>query len=165
MRRDRKPPAGFTILEILLVIAVLGLVSLLFVGGAGDWLRARERTPEDLFWQAVGDARQLALRTDRVVPLRYDEKSHRLIWGDGESPATLPWPGRSMEFLPAEETSTVLLGGSLVETGRLAVVRFYADGACDPFRVQIVEADGRRRTLNLDPWTCAPILPASAPAR
>ena len=164
-RRRHRLPAGFTILEILLVVALLGLTSLLFVSGASEWLRAKERTPEDIFWQAVSEARQLALRGDFRVDLRYDEKTKQLQWFQGDQVQSLAWPGRSLEFLPVQETNTVLLGGSLVETGRLAVVHFYPDGACDPFRVQLAEADGRRRTLTLDPWTCAPMLSGTSASR
>ena len=160
---SRRPAAGFTIIEILLVIAVLGLTASLFLTGANDWLRARERTPEDIFWQAVSEARQLALRSDQVVLLRFDEKTRQLQWSQADNIQSLPWPGKTLEFLPAQETGAVLLGGSLVETGKLDSARFYADGTCDAFRVQVTEADGRHRTLSLDPWTCAPML-AAAPA-
>jgi prepilin-type N-terminal cleavage/methylation domain-containing protein len=160
-RARRRADAGFTLIEIILVIGLLALVSALFVGGASDWLRARERTPEDVFWQAVSEARQLALRRDETVVFRYDEKSRALRWGEGEAAGAAAWPGRAVELLPAQETSAVLLGGSLVETGRLTEVRFHPDGSCDPFRAMLTEADGRRRTLTLDPWTCAPMLPAT----
>jgi Tfp pilus assembly protein FimT len=159
--RRRRSDSAFTLIEILLVIGLLALVSTLFVGGASDWLRARERTPEDVFWQAVSEARQLALRRDETVVFTFDEKSRQLRWGSGDNAAAAVWPGRTVEFLPAQETSSVLLGGSLVETGRLTAVRFHPDGSCDPFRVLLTEADGRRRTLSLDPWTCAPMLPAN----
>lgn len=156
-----RPERAFTIVEVLVVIALLALVSSLFVGGASDWLRARQLTPEDQFWQAIGDARQLALRTDQTVVLRYDEKTKQLRWSDGAAAQTLAWTGKSLEFLPVQENGSILIGGSLVETGRLDAVRFFADGSCDAFRVQITSPDGRRRIMHIDPWTCAP-LPAGA---
>lgn len=161
-RRLRARHAGFTLIELLLVLGLLSLIATLFVGGAGDWLRAREQTPEDLFWKSVSEARQLALRNDAIVTMRYDPDKHCVRWNDGEDAHTVPWPekGKLDFFQLTQDTGAILLGGVLQETGRTMAVHFYPDGSCDPFRAQVTDPQGHRRTLQIDPWTCAPILSA-----
>lgn len=119
--------------------------------------RARERTPADIFWQAVQSARLQAVQEDVSVILRYDEKSRRIRWGAVGESHGLDWPGRNLEFLPLESRSSVLLGGQLVGTGALPAVRFHADGSTDRFRVQITDAAGQISRLEIDPWTAAPV--------
>jgi prepilin-type N-terminal cleavage/methylation domain-containing protein len=157
--------AGFTLIEILLVIALLGMGALLLVNSASDLLRTREARPDEIFWQAVTAARQLALESNQTVTLRYAKDKHALSWNAGsETAATLSFPGQLLEFLPVTaEQGTVLIGGQLTETGTIALVRFYPDGGCDAVRVQLTDAAGRRSVLAIDQWTCAPILAAAAP--
>ncbi len=157
LNRNRPSP-GFTLIEILLAIALLGLIAFLFIGGASDLFRAQEKSVQDVFWQSVQSARLQAVQEDRTVVLRYDEKLHQLSWGVDGSGSSLDWPGRSVEFLPEDQHNSILLGGQLVDTGQIPFVRMYADGGTDRFRVHLTENGGRISRLEIDPWTCAPIV-------
>jgi len=149
---------AFTLIEVLLAIALLGLVSALFVTGGSDLFRSRERTATDVFWEAVQAARLQAVQEDAIVHLYFDEKKLQVAWTSAGGTHELDWPGRNLEFLPVEQTDSILLGGQLAGTSRLTEVRFHADGAVDRFRAQLTDAAGQVTRLDLDPWTCAPIL-------
>lgn len=149
---------AFTLLEVVLAIALLGLLGGLFISGGSDLFRARERTATDVFWQAVQAARLQAVQEDVTVLLRFDEKKLRLVWNSAAASHELDWPGKNLEFLPVEQNDTILLGGQLAGTSRLTVVRFHADGGVDRFRAQLTDASGQITRLDLDPWTCAPVL-------
>lgn len=151
---------AFTLLELILALALLGLVATLFISGASDMFRSRDRTMADVFWEAVQSARLQAVQEDTTVTLRFDEKTRQLFWGAGATGAarSLAWPGRNLEFLPLETNDAILLGGRLVSTGAIAYVRFYADGTTDRFRVQLTDPAGQISRLELDPWTAAPVV-------
>lgn len=156
--------AGFTLVEVVLVVAMLALGASLFVNSISDLVRTREPRADEIFWQGITAARQLALETNQTVTLKYDKEKHLLTWAAGSaSLQTLPFPGRLLEFLPVTEQGTILLGGQLAETGSLTLIRFYADGGCDAFRAQLTDATDHRTILAIDPWTCAPMLAAGAP--
>ena len=140
------------------MLAMLALLGGLFIAGARDMFRAQERTPADVFWQAVQSARLQAVQSEQVVTLRYDQEARRLVWGAVNEANGLGWPGKSIEFLPVGTRDTILLGGQLVEVGALPAVRFHADGTTDRFRVQLTDATGLISILELDPWTAAPIV-------
>ncbi|MFZ1056073.1 MAG: hypothetical protein WAN79_10410, partial [Opitutaceae bacterium] len=57
----------------------------------------------------------------------------------------------------SNSSSSILIGGIVVETEPLTSVTFYDDGTCTPFRAQI-RTNGGAHLLSIDPWTCAPIL-------
>ncbi len=150
--------AGFTLIELLLAIALLGLIAFLFISGTSDLFRAQEKTADDVFWQAVQAARLRAVQDDLTVDLRYDEKLRQLQWSANGTSAVLDWPGKSVEFFPLNQRDTILLGGQLLDAGHIPVVHFYADGATDRYRVQLTDSSGRVTRLEIDPWTCAPIV-------
>lgn len=154
--------AAFTLIEILLVVALLGLLAFGFITGAADLFRTKEPRAEEIFWQAVIAARQLALESDQTITLRYDGEKHLLLWGvqGSASEHPLAFPGKQLEFLPVTTQGMILLGGQLTETDSIKLVRFYADGGCDAFRVQLVDSTDRRAVLAIDPWTCAPMIAA-----
>lgn len=151
---SRSHERGFTLVEILLVLALLVLFATLLLPGVNSMLREIEaRTPEQRFGSLVLDARQQALETGRTIELRYDAETRRFRVGPTWSeplPAGVQW-----ELLPALEGQTVLLGGQLVATGEMRRVRFFPDGTCDPFRLQIRDQAAPPRLLVADPWTCA----------
>ena len=99
-----------------------------------------------------------AVQDDMTVDLRYDEKLRQLQWSANGTSAVLDWPGKSVEFFPLNQRDTILLGGQLLDAGHIPVVHFYSDGATDRFRVQLTDSSGRVTRLEIDQWTCAPIV-------
>lgn len=152
---------GFSLLEILVVLALFGLISALLVGGSGALLRTV--TTDDIqntALSAIAGARHSAVLAGRTLEFRYDDKARVLDWGEGH--AALAGEG-GVRLLPVVRTSSILVGGQLVESP-LARVRFYADGTCDPFRLEIVR-DQVHQVLTIDPWTCTVLSPEAAPGQ
>jgi len=94
----------------------------------------------------------------RTLEFTYDEKTRVLRWGEGQ--AALAGEG-GVRLLPPAKTSSILVGGQLVEAP-LARVRFYADGTCDPFRLEVVRGP-TSQILSIDPWTCTVLSPEMSP--
>jgi prepilin-type N-terminal cleavage/methylation domain-containing protein len=153
--------AGFTLIEILLVVALIGLVGWIFIGGSAALMTNKE-SPDDQFWKATAAARKEALEEGRSVVMTFDTKAKGFAINDGNQRKVLPVVGADdlvIDFHPvqSDSSSSVLIGGTLVETEPLAAVTFYNDGTCTPFRVQI-RANGAAHILSVDPWTCAQVL-------
>jgi prepilin-type N-terminal cleavage/methylation domain-containing protein len=156
---------GFTLIEILLVLALIALLGTIFVSGTNSLLSDKALTPDEQFWKAVAQARRQALEGQRSVILGFDTKVKGFVLNDGAQKTVLPVTGPEdlvIDFHPAQSdsTSSVLIGGTLVETEPLASVTFYDDGTCTPFRVQL-RAGASAHVLTIDPWTCAPVLTKS----
>lgn len=151
----RRNVGGFTLLEIVVVLALFGLITALLIGGSGALLRAIGREDvESTALNAIASARHEAVLAGRTLELRLDEKTRVLDWGAGR--ATLAGED-VVRLLPPVKTSSVLIGGRLEETA-ITGVRFHADGTCDPFRVEIVRGQASR-ILAIDPWTCTVLAP------
>jgi general secretion pathway protein H len=184
MRRSpHRPPRpfrrGFTLLEILLTLALIGLLSAFLVGGSARLLSTRGNTPAEVFWKAVAEARRTALQSGREVRLRFDGETRAFLLLDSEAPppgplGEPPAPERPLrrfsvspelagdlevDFLgaAAQGANAILVGGVLLEARSLPHATFFPDGTCAPFRAQLARAGGRS-VLRIDPWTCAPVL-------
>ena len=153
---------GFTLLEILLAIALMGLIAAVLVTGGANLLSDQPATPEAMFWKAVRQSRQASLTAEREVRLSYDPKGSAFVLDDGAARQTLPVPPTrdlAVDFLSAQPgAASVLIGGELVDTRTVPAVTFYPDGTCAPFRVQF-RAGGAAHVLAIDPWTCAQVRP------
>jgi prepilin-type N-terminal cleavage/methylation domain-containing protein len=168
-RRER---AGFTLLEVLVVLAMLGLFAGLFISGSTGMANDR-RTAEDVFWEAVVEARKQALMAGREARMIYvagtrDEPAALAIKIDGAETRKEfdEKDDVKLEFLSTQKArSTILVGGQLVETQTLPYVTFYGDGTCSPFRAQLRNKGVDPRVLAIDPWTCAQVLPSSEDKR
>ncbi len=154
--------AAFTLVEVLVMVALLGVVATVFMARSADLFRANDPRADDAFWQAVTAARQLALDSNQIVVLRYDAEKHLLKWvGESVPGSTVAYSGKQLQLLATNVQGAILLGGVLTETDPLKFVRFYPDGACDGFRAQLVDKDDKRMLLTVDQWTCAPIVTAA----
>lgn len=152
--RGFREGAGFTLVEILLVIALFALLSTVLITGVNALFPGDvEEDAETVILAAMQDARREAVLTGRVVTLQIDEKEHHVVWSGG-TPVTFPEQEKLRLVQPKLEAS-VLIGGVLMETP-LAEARFFPDGTCDPLRVQLVRGQ-QTRFIAIDPWTCAPL--------
>jgi general secretion pathway protein H len=153
---------GFTLIELLLTLALIGLLSWIFVGGSTALFSDQGQTPDEQFWKACGAARKEALEEQKSVLLTYDSKQRAFILNDGTAQRQIRLAGNDdieIDLHPAASvgSSSVLIGGTLVETEPLAAATFYSDGTCTPFRAQLRLKSGAHM-LTVDPWTCAPMI-------
>ena len=83
--RTRRHPArrGFTLLEIVLAIAIMGLIATALIGGATSMLSTKPTSPDAVFWSAVFQARKKALEASADVQLSYDPKAQAFVVNDG----------------------------------------------------------------------------------
>lgn len=175
---------GFTLLEVLLSIAIIALVATVLVGGTARLLDEQPVSADDILWKAVREARKTALKSERDVRLRFDKEKKQFVLLAAEAPAVLAADGFTKEEAPlqvfalvapaAADTTVeflgagtkggnaILVGGMLLEAETLKHVTFYADGTCTAFRAQIAR-NGGVHVLAIDPWTCAPVLPPVDP--
>ncbi|HEY8932169.1 MAG TPA: prepilin-type N-terminal cleavage/methylation domain-containing protein [Rariglobus sp.] len=164
--RFRAVRSGFTLLEVLITIALIALLTGALVVGTNRMLGDRPKNADELFWAAVGAARKDALLNNHDVRFVFDLKTHEFIAsaaGVETRHAFVPKEIAEIDFLAAKSvgnsSSAILMGGQLVETQTIPAVTFYGDGTCSPFRAQIKSRNGAR-VLEIDPWTCAPMLTA-----
>jgi general secretion pathway protein H len=153
---------GFTLLEILLVLALIGLIGALLAAGITRVFSNDHPAPEDVFWQACRSAQKLASLSEREVSLGFDEKGEKLVWSNGleTDEASFDATGGEVgvQFLQAlKGGSLILVAGQVVETQEVPRVMFYPDGTCTAFRVQF-RVGANAWQLAIDPWTCAPVL-------
>lgn len=152
---------GFTLLEVLIVIALIGILTAALVVGGGRLLNTEPDTPTEIFWKAVSEARRYALLNRTDVHLAFDAEKRAFNARTIEGSQTFPVPGQGdlqIEFLSTQRTGgTVLIGGTLVETQPLRSITFFEDGTCTPFRAQL-RSGSAVQVIAIDPWTCAPVL-------
>jgi prepilin-type N-terminal cleavage/methylation domain-containing protein len=161
---------GFTLLEVLLTLAVIALMSGVLISGAVGLTESKAGTPEDLFWKAAADSRKQALLSGNEVRLRFvaKNKTYALVATSATGEKKFPYEGAgelTIDFLSTQKAaSAILIRSQLVETQTIPYVTFYGDGTCSPFRVQF-RTGGPAHSLSIDPWTCAPILNTSPSPR
>ena len=171
-RREAAPNPGprfaqgggraFTLLEILLVLALMALLAGIFSVGFSHMLdQSRATAPDEVFWEAAHAAQELATLSEHEVTLRFDGKAKQFVATNGaktDTHALAETGDVSVQFLQVQKGgSSVLIGGQLIETQEIPAVTFYPDGTCTPFRVQFRLPAGPL-VLTIDPWTCAPML-------
>lgn len=153
---------GFTLLEILLVLLLLGLLGSVLIGGAASLLKsASEQDPEAALLVLFQKVRGEAVASNTVIDLVQLPEDEGFLWGADEVEALpLVEGGTRVRLIRAEFAGASLIGGQLQETP-VDRVRFYPDGSCDPVRVEVRRGEVRR-VYAIDPWTASP-LPESAP--
>jgi hypothetical protein len=175
--KARAPRAAFTLLEILLSLALIALIIGATVSISANLIGNTPLTADDVFWKALTETRKQALTLQHDVRMGFDNKAKVFVVGDNVGAQTsagvsvqtsgdagtqtfpVPFADKlTVDFLPSgKSNSNVLIGGELMETQSLPFVTFYSDGTCTPFRVQF-HSSGAARIIAIDPWTCAEVL-------
>ena len=153
---------AFTLLEILLVLALVGLLSALLAVGVGHVFSSEHPAPEDVFWQACRSAQKMASFSERETSLSFDRKEKKLVWSNGLETGTSTFDATgselTLQFLQmVKGGSLILIAGQVVETQEVSRVMFYPDGTCTAFRAQF-RIGATAWQLAIDPWTCAQVL-------
>ena len=166
---NRSAQAAFTLLEILLAIALIGLLSGALIAGSTSLLSDKPVLPREVFWQASHAARKTALQNAAVqgghdVRLSFDDKQKAFIADDGVAPQTFPIakapPDLAVTFVPTNGgANSAPAAGSPDQTPPVPYVTFYGDGTCTPFEVQF-HSKASVQLVDIDPWTGAQILKA-----
>jgi len=155
---------GFTLIEIMVVIALLGGLAAILVLAASRALLDRADSPKDVFWGMVGEVRKYALHNEVDVTLSFDAEDQVFRASSRGQERAFPVPldqPIELDFLGgAVGEQTVLIGGQLVETNVIDQIMFFSDGTCLPFRARLAMEGRPDMLFEIDPWTCAPILRA-----
>ena len=136
-RRDETtgvpPPlaAGFTLIELTVVIAILGLMaSLIEIHGMPVSPATQARAAAQGISGALRSARGEALMTNRSVSFTLDVANHSYRWGQ-----------HSPQGLPADLQLELLTSRDEVVAGAVGQIRFDPDGGSSGGRVSIEGGD------------------------
>jgi len=162
---------GFTLLEVMLVVALLAVASTLFFVNLESLGRSSPADEfEGSFWQAMALARERALASRRTVELRWDEEAKAFLVDGAAGPASVPVlaeaRSQNVECAAAfsEEVAAndfILVRGELVSRRPAAAVKVFPDGTCQAFAIEFRLGEHRHRVA-IDPWTGAEMLPPDA---
>lgn len=156
--------SAYSLVEVILVLAVLVLLGMLLLPGVGSILRQTDQHDgREALARVMERARSLAVASGRTVRLSHEVEARAFVVS-GDAVLRIPLPaGVDMELLPLTGTGFVLRGGMLAEGSGLGHVRFFPDGTCDPFRARVRSERIAPQLLVADPWTCAlNLLPGEA---
>src|SRR3954466_6989834 len=78
---------AFTLIEVLLVLALIGFLASVLVVGSVRLLSGQAPSPEEVFWKAVAGARRMALVSGKDVQLQFkagkDKDEERALVASG----------------------------------------------------------------------------------
>ncbi len=162
---------GFTLLEVMLVIALMAVAGAMFVVSMESLGKSSPADEfEGAFWRAMAMGRDRALTSRRTVELRWDEETKAFLVEGGGAKASVPVPAeanaqdRECVATFSEEVAAndfILVRGELVTRRPAAAVRIFPDGSCQAFAVEFKLGDYKHRVI-IDPWTGAEMLSTDA---
>jgi prepilin-type N-terminal cleavage/methylation domain-containing protein len=112
------PPNGFTLMELIVVMVIVGLMSsLVFVAVGSGILRSEDSRFEAAFLRALKHARTTAIGRGQAVRFIIDAENRRIVV-EGDKPITIP------ETVQIEGSDVITLSSG----GAYAII-FFADGS------------------------------------
>ncbi|MFU8848113.1 MAG: Tfp pilus assembly protein FimT/FimU [Opitutales bacterium] len=151
---------GFTLIEILLVIALIALASTVVILNFNAFTdRGESTSPEEVLTAAIRKARFIAAADRVTAKLRYDQESGTLqIEPGGESFTINPdfgpdGRGEIRFFLIPPAEGLGRFPDPTRTTLRTPVVAFAPDGSSNPFLAEIDSGSGTPTRLRYDPFS------------
>lgn len=163
-RFTRSQRRGFSLLEIVVVLGLIGLLTAVVAGGSVALLRERPATGEEQMRLVLTKVRRQAVTNMQELRLSFDGKKRLFLVQsvEGDKPIPLEIKGEfQVEFVPPKAGSSIMIAGEGMETTKLPFITFYRDGSCSPFRAQL-RTGGPSRIMTFDPWTCAEMIEESS---
>lgn len=155
--------SAFTLIEILLVLALIGLIMGIFTANFDVLLRSfEEKPPEKLVYEIIREARYQAVYQHAQVFLNYDKAKQMFVVTDEEAnvlsfrkatrnysvffePVPPKVYGKSLQY----EDTTLKLGSK-------DSVAFRPDSSSEPVIIRILQDDADFTVnLKLDPFSCS----------
>jgi len=152
---------GFTLLETLLVLGLISMLAAVLIGGSASLLKGTSREdPEDALLALLQTVRREAVAQGTVIILKSipdddDPDAINYTWGENKIEKMPVLAGVKVKIIGPEINAAILLGGEIEESS-LSQIKFYPDGTCDRFRLEITRNEARH-VLPIDHLTCAPL--------
>jgi prepilin-type N-terminal cleavage/methylation domain-containing protein len=161
-RRGLEARSGLTLIEMMLTIALIALLSSLFVWNINSLLKQGElEALQNEMWAAVERAKQAAVFSRQPHVVRFDEELNAFVVNSGGEQHVFEVDTENLgqdveievlfqETLPRDGYR--LVRGELVTKRKIESIVFYPDGTCTPFSVDLKIA-GYESSFQIDPWT------------
>lgn len=153
---------GFTLIELMLTMALIALLSSLFIWNIQSLLKQGElEALQNELWSAVEKAKQSAVFNRVPHRVRFDQESQAfMVSADGEEvPFKVDTSGLGEEVeievifkLMLPRDGYRLIRGELVTHKEIETITFFPDGTCTPFSVDLKIAE-YESSYQIDPWT------------
>ncbi len=166
----RKKLAGFTLIELMIVIAIMGIIVTMGVPMVYRiWHKQAMRQALSDICEVCGNARAQAILQGKMTTVVFHPKEHRLEVNGaaGYRPAArqdVDEPGAFQLSAPAPPSGSGLsaqisdrimfemldINLSEFNDADSAVVRFFPNGTCDETKIILVDENGERRGVELE---------------
>jgi hypothetical protein len=137
------------------------MLAAVLIGGSASLLKGTSREdPEDALLALLQTVRREAVAQGttiilKTIPDEEDPDITDYTWGENKMERMPILAGVKVKIVGPAVNAAIILGGEMEELA-LTQIKFYPDGTCDRFRLEI-SRNAARRVLPIDPLTCAPL--------
>jgi hypothetical protein len=137
------------------------MLAAVLIGGSASLLKGTSREdPEDALLALLQTIRREAVAQGSIIVLKSipdedDPDVTNYTWGENKIEKMPVLAGVKVKVVGPAVNAAILLGGEM-EEATLSQIKFYPDGTCDRFRLEITRNESRH-VLPIDHLTCAPL--------